>query len=157
MTIKLLEEAVVKLDTYLEANIVAKIADLKTRYTDTTMPAIKKWYLGNVPSAVPESPSIVIHGGDWRVGNMQKPTNLHVINLINLIVFYADDKFELRFRRLCRYSLGLIELCNAGQTAAGHGYIWRLAGPIALTDTMAPHEFLQGVTIPMTLEAMETF
>ncbi len=155
MTIKLIEEAVVQLHAYLSANIAAKVADLRTRYTDTALPDIKAWYLGNIPASAPEYPSVVIHAADWQPGVLQKPTNMDVINTLNLIVFYADPDFELRFRRLSRYCVGLLELCNAGQHT--YGYVFKVTGAVTFWDTMKPAPYLQGVTIPITLSKGETY
>lgn len=155
MTLGLLEAAMDALGGYLETHMANKVTELNARYSDEyALKNVKAWHYGNLPTAMPESPSVVLHGADWRPG-MQKPTNLQAVSLINVLVFVGSDKPEARFRMLCRYALGILELCNAGQSEIG--YIFRVAGPVALTESLAPPEFLQAITLPVTIERMETF
>ncbi len=155
MTLGLTEAAVVALDTYLEAQMAAKVTALNTRYGDAyTLENVKTWYPGYFPLSMPESPSVILHALNWST-RMQKVTDLLGGVRIDIYPFYGTDKLDVRFRKLCRYALGIIELCNTGQEAMG--YSFRLAGPVALTESMAPPDFLQGVQIPILLEKMESF
>ena len=153
MTLTLLEGAIDALNTYLTANIMAKVADLNSRYSDD-MPDIKIWYLGNTPTAEPEYPTVVIQG-IGMLPKAQRALSLQMQNEVNLIVFVGDDDVEVRFRRLCRYALGLIELCNAGEGSMGYHVYF--TGAITVTDTMDTQPFLQGIIIPVILEQIEDF
>lgn len=159
MTLALLEAAVDALHTYLKANIEAKVADLNIRYQNTTLPGaqladIKKWYLGNMTINVPDYPAVIIAGAGWAP-KVQRAVSLHVVNDISLIVLVGQDDIEVRFRHLCRYALGLIELCRAGEDSMG--YHVNYLGKVTLTDTLETQPFIQGVIIPVTMEQIETF
>lgn len=156
MTLKLLENAVDAIDTYLEANMAAKVAALNTRYGDTMLVDIKRWYVGGIPASVPESPSVAIHGSSWtpKVQLMAK-AGLQITNDISLVVFVGDDNIEDRFRKLCRYVLGLVELLNAGETSIGYNI--RFNGTVALSDSMVASPFLQSMILPVLLEQAENY
>jgi hypothetical protein len=154
MTLILLEGAIDALSVYLQANYAAKVAALNLRYGGTLVEEPKKWYLGNMPLSTPESPSVVIHGGDW-MPKAQRKASLHVSNAVSLVVFVGDDDVENRFRKLCRHALGIIEMLQAGE--ASMAYVVKLVGPMALTEPMNTQPFLQGVILPILLEQMETY
>ena len=154
MTLKLLEGAVDALSAYLQENYAAKVLELNARYGDALVEGPKKWYLGNMPLSTPESPSVVIHGGDW-MPKEQRKVNLHVSNGVSLVVFIGDDDVEGRFRKLCRHALGIIEMLQAGE--ASMAYVVKLVGPMALTEPMNTQPFLQGMILPILLEQMETY
>ena len=153
MTLTLLEGAINALHDYLSGAIVAKVADLNTRYSDE-MPDIKAWYKGNMPTAVPEYPSVALVGTGWTP-KRQMALALHVENEISLVVFYGDDDLEQRFNRLCRYTIGLIELCNTGATTIGYKVDFRER--VALTEVMESQPSLQDVIIPVILDKAEDF
>ena len=154
MTIYLLEKAVDQLDTYLEANITTKLADLNARYTDDTLEAIKHWYKGSLPLVIPENPSVVIHGNGW-VPVTQRAANLHHVNQLDLIIFVGLDDVEKRFRRLCRYILGFLELCRTGESSIG--YRITIGARVTMTDAMTTAPFLAGMILPLNLEQIETY
>jgi hypothetical protein len=154
MSLNLLEGAVDALSAYLQANYAAKVAALNLRYGGTLVEEPKKYYLGNMPTSTPESPSVVIHGGAWSP-KAQRLVNLHVANDISLVVFIGDNDVEDRFRKLCRHMLGIIEMLRTGE--ASMAYNVKLVGPMALTEPMNTQPFLQGIILPILLEQMETY
>jgi hypothetical protein len=153
MTLLLLEGAVNTLHTYLAANMAAKVINLNTRYSDT-MEDIKTWYKGNMPISSPEFPSVAI-AGSGVVPRVQRALSLHMAAEISLVVFVGHDDIEVRFNRLCRYALGLIELCHTGEHAMG--YHVNFLGRITVTDTLETTPFVQGIIIPVTMEQIEDF
>ncbi len=153
MTLILLEGAITTLHTYLSTNMAAKVANLNTRYSDT-MEDIKAWYKGSAPTASPEYPSIAIVGTGWTP-KRQMALALHVENEISLVVFYGHDNLETRFNRLCRYAIGLIELCNTG--AKGMGYQIHFRDRVTITEVMDANPFLQAAIIPVILDKAEDF
>jgi hypothetical protein len=153
MTLTLLEGAVDALHTYLAAAMAAKVISLNTRYSDT-LPNIKTWYKGNTPISSPEFPSVALVGTGWTP-KRQMAAALHVENEISLIVFYGHNDLEVRFDRLCRYAIGLIELCAAGEATLGYTVHFR--GRVAVTDVLEAQPYLQGITIPVILDKAENF
>ncbi len=153
MTLTLLEAAINALHTYLSTNMAAKVINLNTRYSDT-MEDVKTWYRGNMPTAMPEYPSVALVGTGWTP-KRQMAVALHVTNEISIVTFYAHDNLETRFNRLCRYALGLVELCNAGE--ASMGYQVKLLDRVVVTEVMDTQPFLQSVIIPVVLEKAEAF
>ena len=71
-------------------------------------------------------------------------------NNITIIVFVGDDNVENRFRRLARYTVGIVELLRTAKDNIS--YVVKLAGQAAITEPMNTQPFLQGYTIPVTLE-----
>ncbi len=109
-----------------------------------------------LPASTPEQPAIAIHGNDWTPKMMQMAkAGIIVSNSVSLVVFVGDDNLENRFRKLCRYTLGLVELMNAGQSAMG--YVVKLSGPVALSDSMIASPFLQAMTLNVLLEQAESY
>jgi hypothetical protein len=154
MTLQLMEGAVNALDAYFEANIAAKVADLNARYPGDTLVVPKKWYLGNLPTAVPEQPSVCIHVPSVTP-KVQRQANIIVANEVNLFVFVGHADEQVRWRRLCRYMVGLLEMCHTGEAAMG--YHIQLGGKMTITDSMDTPDFLQGITVPLALEQAETY
>lgn len=155
MTIELLEAAVDALQSHLEDNMAAKVSELNTRYGDDyELVDIKAWYPGNLPQSTPEAPSVVIHGAGFSPGD-QRLANIMITNGITVIVFVGDDNVEARFRKLCRYAVGIVELL--GTAKASIGYITKLSGQVAVTDAMDTQPFLQGITIPVSLARAEDY
>ena len=154
MTIYLLEKAVDQLYAYLYANMVAKIADLNTRYTDDILDDIAKWYKGSLPLVNPANPSISIHA-TGLVPARRMGATLQVLNGISIVIVVGSDDVEKRFRKLCRYTVGILELLQTGEATTGYKIV--LGDRIALTETMATPPFLQGVIIPVTLGQVETY
>ena len=152
MTLQLLEAAVDAVADYLEANMPAKLLTLNTRYSDT-LPSIVTYYKGELPQRVPESPSIVIRGSGFTPV-LQRAVNIELTYNIDVIVFVGSDDAERRFRMLCRYVVGLVELLRQAQTAA---YRIKIAGPVRMTESMATPDFLQGFIISLDVEAVESY
>ena len=154
MTLYLLEKAVDQLYSYLSANIVAKIAALNLRYPDDTLGGISTWYKGSLPIVTPANPSISIHATDL-VPVQRMGSTLQVSNGISIVIIIGSDVVEKRFRRLCRYTIGILELLQTGEATIG--YKIKLSDRISLTETMATPPFLQGVIIPIVLDQIETY
>ena len=154
MTLELLEGAVDAVADYIEANMAAKVVTLNTRYADTLLTAPVNYYRGSLPISTPESVSVVFHAEDWTPGD-QRVANLQSVNNIVIVIFVGDDNVENRFRKLCRYGLGITELLRTGESTMG--YIIRLRGPMALSEPLNTQPFLQAMTMPISLHAMETY
>ena len=152
MTLALLEAATDAVKNYLAANMTAKVAALNTRYSDT-LADIKTYYVGELPNRIPESPSVVVRGSGFTP-TMQRATNMEMTYAIDVVVFFGSDDTERRFRVLCRYVVGLVELLRQAQTAAYH---IKLAGPVRMTESMATPDFLQGFIISLAVESAETY
>lgn len=148
MTLALLEAAIDALQTYLAANIVAKLDALDAEYGDFTLDDVRAWYKGNVPQAMPQYPSVCLHGEAWNPEE-QMDTELYIKNFINLIVFVAEDDEAQRFKKLCRYARAMIELLQEGESS--YGYIHWLEGRVEVTDALAAPPFLQAVVVPVSL------
>jgi len=154
MTLLLLEGAVDALSAYIQANMEAKVAELNARYGDTLLEDIKTYYDGSLPLSTPEQPSLVFHGEGWEPKE-QRLANLYVSNKVTIAVFVGDDNIENRFRKLCRYALGVTELLRTAKDSIA--YVVKLRAAVALTDSMSTQPFLQGMTIPVSLEQMEDY
>jgi len=155
MTIELLEAAVDDLQAYLEAQMPAKITALNSRYADDyVLDSIKTYYTGNMPQSTPEAPSIVIAGSGFTPKE-QRLASLMLTNSITILVFVGDDNVEARFRRLCRYAVGIVELLRTAKDNIN--YVVKLGGQAAVTEPMNTQPFLQGIMIPVTLEQAEDY
>jgi len=157
MTLKAVEEAIRLLDIYLEANIAAKIVVLNARYADsTTLGDIKKWYLGSLPIVTPENPSICLHGTGWTALSAgQRKDSLEIANQVDLVIFIGDSVVENRFKKLCRYVIGLLELCQAYEYSSG--YSFSIGGQVRMTDAMSTAPFLAGIIVPIIMTKVEDF
>ena len=149
MSLELLEAAITDLSTYLQAGMAAKVIALNAEYDDSvTLTDIAKWYEGNLPTAQPEYPSVCLQGLSWRPEE-QTATELFIKNFINVLVFVGDDNDQDRFKRLCRYARGIVELVAEGESS--YGYLSKLEGDIVVSDTLNAPPFLQAVVIPISL------
>jgi len=155
MTLSLLEGAVTALDTYLEANMAAKLDELDTEYDDFALDDIKNWYVGQFPKAMPEYPSCAIVGEDWEAKD-QSSANFTVANRITIVVFVGDDNEETRFKKLCRYARAIVELCEAGDGSMGYDFY--LGGSVKLSEVFTgATPWLQAVGVPIILYSFESY
>jgi len=155
MTITLLEAAVDALNTYIKANIAAKITAFNTEYGDSLMVAMKNYYPGQFPKALPEYPCMVIAGEGWNP-ETQRAVNLHVKNIITIVVFVADDDEEQRWRKLCRYARLIVELLQEGE--ASYAYEHFLEGEVRLSDPFTgAGPWIQAVGVPVSLHKLESY
>ena len=154
MTLTLLEGAVDALNTYVQANMAAKISALNTAYGDSLLTAPVAYYVGNVPDEMPEFPSIALQGDGWTLETQTKYT-LEVKNNINIYVYVADQDISVRFKKLCRYALAIVELLNTGE--ASYGYTHFITGKVEISDTLAAPSFLQAIMIPVELCKAEEY
>jgi hypothetical protein len=156
MTITLIEGAVDALDTYLEANMAAKVVELNARYADdVTLEDIADWYIGSYPLAVPKTPSVALVGIDWTPSEQRK-ANIAGVTRVDIAVFVGGNELTPRFRALARYAVGLVEMLKAGKSSIGYESV-QLAGPIALTDIMDTPDFTQAVIVPAALGLLEEY
>lgn len=155
MSLALLEAAVEALDTYLEANIAVKITELNTEYEDSLLVAMKNWYVGQFPRALPEYPCCAIVGEEWEALE-QSAVNFRVANRITVVIFVGEDKEQVRFQKLCRYARAIVELCEAGD--ASMGYEFYLNGAVRLSEVFTGAEaWIQAVGIPIILYSFESY
>jgi hypothetical protein len=154
MTIELLEYAVDDLSSYLQAQMAAKVAALNARHGDTLLDDIKTYYIGNMPLSLPEAPAIVLQGESTEPRE-QRVANLMSTNNITVFVFVGDDNVENRYRKLCRYAVGVVELLRAGEGTMG--YVVAIRGAMALTEPMNTQPFLQAITVPISMTQMENY
>jgi len=154
MTLLLLEGAVDALSAYVQASMAAKVAELNTRYDDALLEDVKTYYDGSIPLSTPEQPSIAFHGESWTPKE-QRLAGLYLSNEVTIIVFVGDNDITGRFRKLCRYALGLTELMRTAKDSIS--YVVKLRAAVTLTDSMDTQPFLQGIMIPVSLEQMEDY
>jgi hypothetical protein len=154
MTLVLLEGAISALYSYLHDNIADKLDEIDVRYSDgVILEDIKEWYQGEMPFNFPEVPSISLVGNGWRPGSQQAEF-LEVNNLVDIIVMVGDAEPSVRFKRLCRYALAIIELLMAGEDT--YGYTQYFDGDIALSEVLSTPQFLQAIRIPVRLFKIES-
>ena len=154
MSLELLEAAVDALASYFKDNMTSKLATLDAEYSDFTLDQMKNWYIGQFPKALPEYPCCVILGEAWSPEE-QRGVNLHVANVITIVIFVGDDNEELRFRKLCRYARATVELLQEGEGTYGYEHL--LEDAIKLSDIIAAEPFIQAVGIPITLHKLEAY
>lgn len=152
MTLVLLEASLDYVVDYLESNMDTKVDNLNTRYSDT-LPYMQEYYRGEVPLRLPELPCIAARGSGFTPG-MQGKTNLEVVHNIDLFIMVGHDDTERRWRMICRYGLGVIELLRVAQSST---YFTRLGGATVLTNTVDAPTFLQGLIIPLAVHSKETY
>jgi len=154
MTLLLLEGAVDALSAYIQENMPDKVTELNTRYGDTLLVDPVTYYDGSLPQSTPEQPSVAFHGESWTPIE-QRLANIYVANAITIAVFVGDNDVEQRFRKLCRYALGITELLR---TAKGSiDYTVKIGGAVVLSDPMNTQPFLQAIMIPVSLEQFEEY
>jgi len=155
MTLELLEGALDALYQYLSAGMDSKVAALNARYNDTiTLESIKKWYPGALPFNYPETPSIAISGVKLSPGSQQSPGLFESNNVFNIVVMVGDAEPEVRFRKLCRYALGIVELLLPDDVVEGYEVFFE--GDFSLSDVLSTPDFLQAINIPVRLHAFES-
>ena len=154
MTLLLLEGAGDALSAYIQENMSAKVAELNARYGDSLLVDPKLYYDGSLPMSTPAQPSVAFHGEGWTPVE-QRLANVYASQSITVVVFVGDNDVEARFRKLCRYSLGITELLRTAKDSIA--YVVKLRGAIALTDPMNTQPFLQAIMIPVSLEQMEEY
>lgn len=155
MTLELLEGAVDAVSEYLQANMADKVAALNARYDDhVVLGDIVKYYTGGLPFSTPEVPSLVVHGEGWTP-RLQRRVNIEASNEMTIIVFVGADDLDVRFRSLCRYAIGVVELLNTAEPSLG--YVVNIRGQVALSDSLDTQPFLQAITIPVSLEKAEVY
>jgi hypothetical protein len=154
MTLELLEGALDDLSAYVQANMAAKVATLNARYGDTLLSNVAAYYDGNLPLSTPETPSIAFHGEGFTARE-QHAANVHMSASVNVAIFVGDDNVENRFRKLCRYALGVVELLRTAEGSMS--YTVKLRGPVTLTEPLNVQPFLQGIIVPVALERAEDY
>jgi len=154
MTLLLLEGAVDALSAYIQENMSDKVAELNTRYGDTLLVDPVTYYDGSLPHSTPTQPSVAFHGESWTPVE-QRLANIYITNGVTIVVFVGDNDVEQRFRKLCRYALGITELLRTAKDNID--YVVKVSGAIALSDPMNTQPFLQAIMIPVSLEQMEDY
>lgn len=152
MTLGLLEAATTAVQSYIEANMPAKVADLNARYSDT-LAAIATYVTGELPSRLPATPAIVVRGSGFTP-TIQRAANMEIMYQIDVVLFVSHDDPERRWTMICRYVIGLVELLRLAQTAA---YRIRLSGAARLTEAIEAPDFVQGFIIPLAVDTAESF
>jgi len=155
MTLELIEAAVDAVSTLLQAAVSAKVTELNARYgDDITLVDPIAWYVGGYPTALPEQPSIALVAVSW-MPLTQRKANIDGETRIDIVTFVGGNELEDRFRRLCRYALGVIEMARTGEHSSG--YMIHITGPVALTDVMDTPSFLQAIIVPVTAGLTESY
>lgn len=155
MTLGLLEAAVDALASYLQDNMTTKLAALDAEYKDLALDQIKKWYAGTFPKALPKYPCCCIVGESWNPVE-QRGVNLHVANMVTVVIFVADNNEQNRFKRLCRYARAVVELLQEGEATFGYEHL--LEGEVTLSEAFAGGSVnLQAVGIPISLHKLEAY
>ena len=117
MALTLIEGVVNAVNTYIQANMPAKLDTLDAEYGDFTLDNIKTYYIAEV-KAIPGYPSIFLLGDNVEVlgegGNWLKSGN----NL-DIIVFVGDQDTTILRRKIYRYIRALIELLITSRTSQG--------------------------------------
>ena len=148
MGLLLLEGAIKAIDSYLEANIATYLNTLDSEYADFVLDDIKTWYLGNIPSGIPEYPSVCFQGVSEEPGVHVK-SRIYPKMYVNVIVFVGDNDDQLRFKKLCRYIRAITSLLFNGE--ASHGYKITIEAPAVPSDTLGTTPFIQAMTLPISL------
>jgi len=118
VVLALIEKVVDDLNTYLTANMAAKLTALNTEYSDgITLVDIKTYYIAEV-QAIPEYPSIFLLGDNVEVLS-EGGSWLKSGNNLDIIVFVGDPNTTTLRRRIYRYIRALIELLVAARTSQG--------------------------------------
>lgn len=155
MALDLMEGAIDALYTYFNANIAAALDAVDAHHADSiTLDDIKKWYLGNAPSAFPEWPSISLDAQPLTPTRNMKTSNLDCKYRIDIIVFVACADEQERFRRLDRYVQAIATLMEAA-VATSFSYEYQYAGQVRKSPDLGQN--LQGIVIPIELSAMESY
>ena len=155
MTLELVEAAVDALSTLLQDAVSAKVIELNARYgDDIALVNPLAWYVGGYPMAMPEQPSVALVAISW-MPLTERRANIDGETRIDIAVFVGGNELEDRYRRLCRYAIGVIEMVKAGEHSSG--YKINIAGPVALTDVMDTPSFLQAVIVPVTAGKTEEY
>lgn len=154
MTVTYIEGALDALAAYLQANWAAKVSTLATRYSDAGLVDAKAWYLGNLPQEAPEYPSIALVGTGVTPG-MQFQEQLEQQHGFTIAIIVGEDNGELRFRRLSRYAVGMLELLQPANGPSG--YRTELNGLAQFTDILAEAPYLQSLTLPILMNSLETY
>lgn len=154
MTLGLLEAAISALESYLDANMGAKLDALDTEYGDFALDDIATYYQGALPREMPEYPSICLHGEAWEPEE-QRHLNLLVSSSVNIIIFVGDPDEAVRFKKLCRYARAVVELLQEGEATYGYEHV--LEGRIEPSDSLATPPFLQAIVVPVSLKKLESY
>jgi len=154
MTLLLLEGAVDALSAYVQANMPDKVAELNARYEDSLLVNPVTYYDGSLPQSTPTQPSVAFHGEYWTPVE-QRRASIYITNNVTIVVFVGDSDVEQRFRKLCRYALGITELLRTAKDSID--YTVKVGGPVALSDPMNTQPFLQAIMIPVSLEQFEEY
>jgi len=154
MTLLLLEGAVDALSAHIQANMPDKVTELNARYGDSLLVDMAAYYDGSLPQSTPAQPSMAFHGESWMPVE-QRRDNIYITNGITIVVFVGDNDVEQRFRKLCRYALGITELLRTAKDSID--YVVKLVGAVALSDPMNTQPFLQAIMIPVSLEQFEKY
>lgn len=120
MTLKLIEEAISVIKTYLEENMAAKLDVLDAEYGDFVLDDIRYWYTAELTS-VPEYPSIIVlgdftdvegEGEGWMKANHQ----------IIIVCLATDADAEKLRKRLYRYVRACVGLLKTARGSDGWAY-----------------------------------
>lgn len=152
MTVELIEAAMNALSAHLQDNMAAKLVALEVEYADFELDDIRAWYLGEIPIELPEYPSIVIRASSM-LPDIVRNSNVDAVSAFDVICLVGDVDVEQRFRKLARYARAVFELLHDGVT----GYIVVCSGEWRFSEVMPSSPFLQGLSMPVTLNKVEAF
>lgn len=155
MTLSLLEGAIVALHAYLAANIATKLDEIDARFGDgIVLDDIKSWYLGNIPTAVPEYPSIWLDGVRFTPKRNLEKGKIDVDYRIDIFILIGCTDEQERFKRLDRYAMAIMELMESNTLT--YRYQW-MGDVVKSSEYGINGEWLQGYKLPLQLSRKESF
>lgn len=130
MTLTLAEGLIDALNTYITANITAKLAALDTEYTDSIVLAVPVATYVGIKSlkSIPQYPAMFIFSPSQRI-QARNVGEVRVFPEVVVGIVEQDADSETLQRRLYRYGRALVELVQAADPAGwiistGEGNEW---------------------------------
>ena len=121
MATKLMETALGAVNTYLQAQMAAKLNTLDAEYADgITLADIVTWYIAP-QMAIPEYPAVLLLS-DNSVITGEGQAWIRAQHQVTIVVIVADQDTTTLQKRLWRYTRAIIELLKAARESVGWAY-----------------------------------
>lgn len=155
MTFSLMEGAINALYAYLSANIATELDVVDAQFGDSVvLEDIKTWYLGNIPKAVPNYPSIFFNSLPFTPKRNLEKGKVDVEYNIDIVILVGWPDEQERFRRLDRYAMAIMQLME--KNTLTYSYKWR--GEIKKSDEFESNGiWLQAYQMPLQLSRTEKY